>query len=74
MKIPDYCEQNLAQLIRDCWKYEPTERPTIKQICQRLENEINNLSIEIESSSNNPYLADNNIHLQAQIPSLLFNC
>jgi hypothetical protein len=37
-KIPDYCDKKLAQLIRDCWKYEPSERPSFKEIYDRLKN------------------------------------
>lgn len=39
LEIPENCDEKLSHLMHDCWKYEPKERPTFNEICQRLESQ-----------------------------------
>eukprot|EP00003_Mantamonas_plastica_P027485 TRINITY_DN5901_c0_g1_i1.p1 TRINITY_DN5901_c0_g1~~TRINITY_DN5901_c0_g1_i1.p1 ORF type:complete len:847 (+),score=249.39 TRINITY_DN5901_c0_g1_i1:333-2543(+) len=36
--IPAFVPENMASLIRDCWREDPEERPSFRDICTRLEN------------------------------------
>jgi len=36
LKIPNDCNKNLAEMMRDCWKFDPEERPDFRQLEQRL--------------------------------------
>ncbi|KAK0417250.1 hypothetical protein QR680_012904 [Steinernema hermaphroditum] len=35
--IPDYCPKELANLLRSCWRAEPEERPTMREVVTELE-------------------------------------
>jgi sterile alpha motif and leucine zipper-containing kinase AZK len=37
LKIPENCPELLSQLMQDCWKADPAERPDFKTIVSRLE-------------------------------------
>ena len=34
--LPPDCPESLTSLIKDCWTFEPSERPTFQDICSRL--------------------------------------
>ena len=34
--LPPDCPESLTSLIKDCWSFEPSERPTFQDICSRL--------------------------------------
>lgn len=40
LKIPSNCDLKWSQLMKDCWMFEPEERPLFCQIWERL-NKIN---------------------------------
>ena len=53
LPLPELCPPSLYNLLLHCWRYEPTERPTIKQVESFLYDLLNSLSsdekVEIKS-------------------------
>lgn len=43
MKMPTNCSPEIYQLMQDCWKAEPNERPNFSQIAQKLEKVLSDL-------------------------------
>lgn len=43
MKMPTNCSPEIYQLMQDCWKAEPNERPNFSQIAQKLEEVLSDL-------------------------------
>jgi len=41
--IPDTCPKPLKELIKHCWKHEPKERPSIKEVFSRLKQMLKEL-------------------------------
>ena len=51
--IPDNCPLPYSQLITDCWKEEPSQRPSFSEILHRLEQLLNMLPKNTPNSSDN---------------------
>ena len=36
-RVPEQCPADIAQLVRDCMNFEPSQRPTAQEIIDRLQ-------------------------------------
>lgn len=45
LALPDHCPPRLYSLMSQCWSYEPSKRPTFKDIRENLQYEIHLLFI-----------------------------
>lgn len=54
LPIPgNYCPKSLYELMRDCWSYEPTNRPNFTQIEVRLKSILNERPMNIHLNTEN---------------------
>ncbi len=62
-KIPDFCPEDYATLMMDCWKSVQSERPSFSDILERLRNikredgAIDGLSGLVHRSQSTPHLS-----------------
>ena len=55
MEKPTDCPDDVYQLMRDCWQWEPSERPTFVEICQRLSSILEQKNQVVPTSTDRFY-------------------
>ena len=75
MKKPEFAPESIGQLMSDCWKTQPNQRPTFSELEEALKNQMDESTSSNYIAMNGPYLEMNSGHnKRLEMNQLLAKC